>query len=93
MNTDVVIRIKYDDSTPEEVKRLVEILREEQKPEWRLKLSAWRSGPRALSERAVALMTAAIAAEGGSVQGEQPEQARQGAVSNPPLSKQENLFG
>jgi len=56
---ELVIRIRLDEDTPNDVRALVAVLTEDEKPEWRKKLFGWRSGPKGLSSRAIALMVEA----------------------------------
>lgn len=53
---EVVIRIKVSEDNPDEISNLTEILTERKKPGWHTQISGWRTGQRALSERALSLM-------------------------------------
>lgn len=53
---EIVIRIKVSEDNPDEISNLTEILTEKKKPGWHTKIAGWRTGQRALSERALSLM-------------------------------------
>lgn len=53
---EIVLKIRYNDDTGKDLIELVELLREEYRPGWHTQVPGWRSGKKALSERAIALM-------------------------------------
>jgi hypothetical protein len=87
---EIVIRIKISNDSPEEIAALGEILNEKKKPGWHTKISGWRTGQRALSERALSLMLEGVRFRESTVK-ENPSNATEKTMTKPVL--EENPFG